>query len=132
MAIALQSKRGADINVTPLIDVLLVLLIVFMVISPTRPVGLGAAVPSQPDTPKATQPDTAIVVHIDRQMTVRINQELSSFDELGSRLAAIFANRAEKIAFIDGDPSLDFRYVAHAIDITRGAGIERVGLMPKR
>ncbi len=116
-------------NIVPLIDVLLVLLIIFMVISPVTPQGLNARLP-QP-SPRAENPDPAqaIVVQVTSGGTVLINQDRVARDDLGSRLNDIFKQRAEKVAFVKGDDSVEFVQVARAVDILRGAGIDNVGLV---
>jgi biopolymer transport protein TolR len=124
------SKLGsmAEPNVVPLIDVLLVLIIIFMVIAPVTPQGLTAEIP-QPDRSRAR--DTSpIVVQVESGGTVWINHDQTDWDHLGSRLGAIYKQRAEKVAFVRGDDGVDFSQVARAIDIMRGAGIDTVGLMP--
>jgi biopolymer transport protein TolR len=115
-------------NIVPLIDVLLVLIIIFMVITPTVPQGLDARVPQPTDPAKDVQPG-AIVVQITSGGDVLINQDRTTWDGLGSRLEDIFKQRAEKAAFVKGDDSVQFADVARAIDIMRGAGIDNVGLI---
>jgi biopolymer transport protein ExbD len=120
-------------NVTPLIDVLLVLIIVFMVVvSMSNEKGVEAQIPQQSnDPPSVTQPDTGtIVVQVmwaakDQEPKLRINQEEVSWDALQPRLHDIFKLRANKVAFVKGDDDIDFEYVA------RGAGVDKVGLMTK-
>src|SRR5579862_2149070 len=121
----------SDINMTPMIDVLLVLIIIFMVITPLTPKGLEALVPQPlPPGQKATLSDQrTVVIVIDKDHTYKINDEASDEARLGPRLEEIFKTRAERVVFVKGDPDLDFQWVAKAIDIAHGAGIDKVGLM---
>jgi biopolymer transport protein ExbD len=128
------SGRGpkADINMTPMIDVLLVLIIIFMVITPLTPHGLEALVPQPP--PPNQKPNLAdqrtVVIVIEKDGSLKINDEaVPNEDRLGTRLAEIFKTRAERVVFVKGDPDLEFAPVARAIDIAHGAGIDKVGLM---
>lgn len=120
------------INVTPLIDVLLVLLIIFMVITPVTPDGLKAQLPQQTTNPNQN-PDAAIVVQIltghGGQLSYKINQDDVAINDLGNRLNAIFSMRADRAMFIKGDENLDFSSVAQVIDIGKGAGADRIGLI---
>ena len=125
----------AEMNVVPLIDILLVLLIIFMVITPLTPKGLDTLVP-QPN-PNAQQnqelENKTVVVQVLMQGRVccllKINQEDATWDSLGKRLEDIFKDRADKIAFVKGDSDVLFLEVARAIDVMRGAGIDKVGLI---
>jgi len=133
MGMSVGTKGGpkSDINMTPMIDVLLVLIIIFMVITPLTPKGLEALVP-QPPPPgtKATQSDQrTVVIVIDAQHHIQINNEDTDEAKLGDRLTEIFKTRAERVVFVKGDSALDFQWVARAIDIAHGAGIDKVGLM---
>jgi biopolymer transport protein ExbD len=128
---------SSDINVTPMIDILLVLLIIFMVIVPVTPKGLDAMVP-QPPKDKSHQNDSerTIVVQVlyrpGAYPTYKINQDDVSKAELLTKLSEIYANRAERIMFVKGDDKLDFRYVAEVIDIGRSASVDHIGLMTPR
>jgi biopolymer transport protein ExbD len=116
---------------TPMIDVLLVLIIIFMVITPLTPKGLEALVP-QPPPPgqKQTLSDQrTVVIVIDANHHMMINSEDTDEANMGARLTEIFKTRAERVVFVKGDPALDFQWVAKAIDIAHGAGIDKVGLM---
>jgi biopolymer transport protein TolR len=125
----------AEMNVVPLIDILLVLLIIFMVITPLTPKGLDTLVP-QPNPNQQQNPELenkTVVVQVLMQGRVccllKINQEDATWDGLGKRLEDIFKDRADKIAFVKGDSDVLFQEVARAIDIMRGAGIDKVGLI---
>jgi len=121
----------ADINMTPMIDVLLVLIIIFMVITPLTPKGLEALVPQPPppNQPPSMSDQRTVVVIIDKNHNMMINTEATDESRLGPRLAEIFKTRAERVVFIKGDPNLEYQWVAKAIDIAHGAGIDKVGLM---
>ena len=126
-----------QINVTPLIDVLLVLIIVFMVVvSMSKHKGLEAQIP-QPATDQANQtvpPDRTIVIQViwsapNQPPALKINQDSVAWENLHARLHDIFKLRAERVAFVRGEDDIDFQYVADVIDIARDAGVDRVGLL---
>lgn len=130
MAFTTSHPASGAINVTPLIDVLLVLLIIFMVITPLSPVGLNAQVPqSTGDRPPAGAIDPTVVVQIASDLTVRLNAETTSFEALATRLQQVFRSRADRTLFVQAAPDVEFQYVAQAIDISRGAGLDRIGLL---
>ena len=134
MAMAVGGSRGGprcDINMTPMIDILLVLLIIFMVITPLTPHGLEALAPEPPDKKNQPPPDQdrTVVIVIDKDKSMHINNEDTDMDKLGPRLEQIFKTRAERVVFVKGDPDLEYQVVARAIDIAKGAQMDKVGLM---
>jgi len=136
MGMDVGGKSGgsmATMNVVPLIDILLVLIIIFMVITPLTPRGLETLVP-QPTPPNQKQDQSdqrTVVIQVEKDHSMKINQEETSYTEqtLGPRLEDIFKTRAERVVFVRGEPDLEYQYVAKAIDIAHGAGIDKVGLM---
>ncbi len=134
MAMAVGGSKGGprcDINMTPMIDILLVLLIIFMVITPLTPHGLEALAPEPPDKKNQPPPDQdrTVVIIIDKDKKMHINNEDTDMDKLGPRLEQIFKTRAERVVFVKGDPDLEYQTVARAIDIAKGAQMDKVGLM---
>jgi len=138
MGMAVGGNKGtmSDMNVVPLIDILLVLIIIFMVITPLTPKGLSALVPqpTPPDT-KALDEDLSrktIVVQVLENNVLKINEDAADWSTLGPQLDNIFKLRAEKVAFVKGDEKVIFANVARAIDIMRASGVEKVGLITAR
>ena len=133
MSMQVGGSKGlnSDINMTPMIDVLLVLIIIFMVITPLVPKGLDTLVP-QPNPNADKQPPSqnrTIVIQVGKGGSLRINQEDVTDQTLGPRLEEIFKTRAERVAFVRGEDNLEFKEVAKVIDIAKGAGVDKVGLM---
>ena len=127
---------GPQINVTPLIDVLLTLIIMFMLVVAMDPeYGEKVQIP-QPQRDAASEPmiDRTVVIQVvwttkDAPPSVKINQESVRWEDLELRLAQIYLKRAEKVAFVRGDGDVDFRYVADVIDTAHHAGVQRIGLL---
>ena len=130
-----NDSRGvsSEINVTPLIDVLLVLLIIFMVIVPMVPKGQEALVPQpNPHGDQVDQSKTIVVSvlqAVGNSLEYKINQDVVSKDALSARLAEIYANRAERVMFIKGDDDISYSQVAEVIDMGHSAGVDHVALL---
>jgi len=138
MSIGGSGAPAAQMNVTPLIDVLLVLIIIFMVIvAQSKEKGLEAQIPQPPANPNATPPAVrTIVIQLGAAKSggtpeLKINEQAVSWVDLKPQLADIFKQRAERVAFVQGDDEVDFEYVADVIDTARAAGVDKVGLLPK-
>jgi biopolymer transport protein TolR len=133
MGMDVGAKGGsiATMNVVPLIDILLVLIIIFMVITPLTPKGLDALIPqpAKVDTPRRETLVKTVVVQVLDAGKLKINNEDTTWDSLGMRLSDVFKQRAEKVAFVQGKDEVRFSDVARAIDIMRSSGVEKVGLM---
>jgi biopolymer transport protein TolR len=147
MMVGARGARSCEINVTPLIDVLLVLLIIFMVILPEHHRGEQTQIPQPAPEKLALSPFTPIIIQLkdielkDSQLeaageskrpSLTINTQKVEWDELEARLKSIYAQRSDRVAFVRGDPEVEFAYVAEAVDVAHHAGADRVGLMGKK
>ena len=123
----------ADINVTPFIDILLVLLVIFMTISPTVPTGLKASIPEQPPPgPQRQEPEKVIVLSMDRNGVIKINQNEIQASHLIEELQDIFKTHSDRTIFVEGDNELLFSDMARLIDAAKSAGVERLGLVTEK
>jgi biopolymer transport protein TolR len=130
MSLGGSGKPRADINMTPMIDVLLVLIIIFMVITPIAPKGLHTLIP-QPASPNQPQSadDENLIISVLKDGTVRVNRETVTWHSLQGRLAGILRTSGSRPVFVRGEGGIDFEPIAIAIDLAKGAGAERIGLM---
>ena len=124
------SKRGImrEMNVVPLIDILLVLLVIFMAIRPQAQFGLPVDLPQQTEVNPSARSE-AVVVQVLGDGTLRINQAPVQWQDLQARLEEIYKMRKSRIVFVRGDNALEFGVIARAIDVIRASGITTVGLM---
>ncbi len=139
MGMSMGKGKGemSEPNIVPLIDILLVLIIIFMVVTPLIPQGLDALVP-QPPPPDQQQVDVdlrTVAIQLEcanvrcTRVLLKLNQQDVTWETLGPRLQDIFKTRAEKVAFVTAADDLECLHVARAIDIAKGAGVDKIGLI---
>jgi len=135
MSMNVGTRKGAmaDINITPYIDILLVLLIIFMVITPVRQMDLEVKVPqtSNDTSPGAVDP-SVIVVSVGESANIAVNQEPTTISQLGAKLQEIYSARANKNMFISASAKLPYGDVVKVIDIAKGAGVGDIGLITEQ
>ncbi len=136
MQLLSNRQLAAEMNLTPLIDILLVLLIIFMVVIPRHSQGERAEIPQPSRLDASHKPETALVLQLiskgeGNRPALKINEEQVSWENLEQRLETFFSSRGDRTAFLKGDPEVDFEYVAEALDVSRRAGAERVGLISR-
>jgi len=137
MTMGARKGPAAEINVTPLIDVLLVLLIIFMVILPPHTLGELAQIPQPNPNDLVKDPEPPIVIQLKdpgagQRPELAINQKQIKWEELEASLQAIYRAREDHVAFVKGDPDIEFTFVAEAVDISHRAGAVRVGLLGQK
>jgi biopolymer transport protein TolR len=129
----LRIRPRADINITPFIDILLVLLVIFMTISPNRSRGIDTNIPQQPPPgPNRETRQETIILSMDRNGVIKINQSIIDPPELIGRLQDIFRTRNDRTVFVQADDDLLFNDVAQLVDAAKIAGVEHIGLMTEQ
>jgi biopolymer transport protein ExbD len=137
MTVGARKGPSAEINVTPLIDVLLVLLIIFMVILPPHTLGELALIPQPSTDNPVMKPQSPIVIELKdagdgQRPALTLNKEQIKWEDLESRLAGIYRARDDRTGFVKGDPEIEFAFVAEVVDISHRAGADRVGLLGQK
>jgi biopolymer transport protein ExbD len=128
MSVESGGQVRAAINLTPMIDVLLVLIVIFMVIAPVTSKGFEALIPESA-TRQERHPEEPLVISVLADGTLRLNSDATAWDQLEERLGRILSTRGDRAVFVRGERGIDFQPVAEAIDLANTAGATRVGLM---
>ena len=136
---AAAPERSAEPNITPLIDVMLVLLIIFMVVTPLTQKGLDIALPqasTQQQQQQPNQPSNQVVLGMEESPSgpvITVNKSpVSNMEDLDQRLKDIFQTRSDKTLFVRADGKIPYGKVVEAMDVAKGAGVERIGIISEK
>ncbi|HEY8166921.1 MAG TPA: biopolymer transporter ExbD [Gemmatimonadaceae bacterium] len=133
MAMTAGGAKGLqnEPNVTPMIDVLLVLLIIFMLVVPMSRKAIDLQLPDPTEQTESTNPPPQIVLEVLPGQKYMVNKQPLTRNDLGKRLTEIYKDRPEKIIFVKGDPKVKYQDVIYAMDVARGSGVKVIGVSPK-